>query len=177
MGPGGERLRAGVEIGVMDKVKMYKEVITYGAAMAYGEQGRGIDWAQPPVLGGREEVYLRALKNLADKLGQGDLEMTRVRLETLAGLVCAPELSMVVGMVKVELGDLLVSDGWQRRDFRGITPIVASVKGIVVGYRSGEVDRTQLAESLFDLTAIVDQRVRGLSLTNLTESVKRLFKG
>ena len=164
-------LAQGLEEGG-NKVKIYKGVIAFAVAAAYGEQGvQAIDWSRPPELGNSEQRYLVVLQNLARAIGQGDFDTTRQILNGASafngsradsgGTPIHPELLVTVGSVSKGLQQLLTEHKLQPRDVAGRRRLSRGIDEVVGAYREQQVDRSVLATSVLDFHLVIDQRLQG----------------
>lgn len=164
-------LAQGLEEGG-NEVKIYKGMIAFAVAAAYGEQGiQAIDWSRPPELGDSEQRYLVVLQNLARAVGQGDFDTTQQILSgTTAfngsradsgGTPIHPELLVTIGSVSKGLNHLLTQHKLQPRDVIGRRRLSRGIGRVVDAYREQQVDRTSLATSVLDFHLVIDQRLQG----------------
>lgn len=150
---------------------VYMRVVDLMNAGAFGLQEGPVNWEEPPVVGEREERFLKVLGKLGKRIAGGELERAGEILKGMnvadgsradLGLVCAPELLAIVGQVSGPLRKVIEEGKLTREDVLGRRRTGQMLEWIVGTYEKGEVWRNRLALAVFGLVETVNSRERGV---------------
>lgn len=156
----------------LDTTGFYKGLLQFSIPMIFGDETPLPDWESAPVMSNREKRYLSVLNKMANNLECGDFDQVKMTIRGFSsfygsrvdsgGIPCSPELLLLCGYICKGLDRLLDSDVLTKKRVyliirNNLKEVVAElIRGVTFEYLHTDVDRSQLASSLFNFQETVE---------------------